>query len=191
MKGIAGLGAVAAVALLGLAGRDVARSPSRPKDDRLAIVTGNDRPRRFPAAPAPVAGRPVADPAPAPSSPTAGVTVPRSDAAALAALFDAQQRDPAWAPGVEAAVGSHLPAGSDVRCAAFLCRIAMPAPDRSMAASADEQADRASRGWTAYLAYNRLTATFLYSGPMPTLIFYASRPAVDGPDPGRTLPERD
>lgn len=178
MKWITGIVVVTTVATLIYLILGPTCSPLHPHNNGVQVVAGVDRPVTAPV----VRGRGMIVPTPtaAPLRQPEETTVARTDTDAFAELFNGQARDPAWAPGAEAEVRSHMPAGGDVRCAEFMCRVAMALPDRSMTVSADQQADTASRRWSADLSYNRLTATIVSDHQAPRLVFYVTRSANSG-----------
>lgn len=131
--------------------------------------------------PTPIVARPpmsTSSPATVPPPAPEETTIATPDMVAIAALFGAQVRDPSWAYDAEADVRSHI-SGGDVQCAEFMCRIAMPLPDRSMSTSADQQAETVAGRWWPNLPYNRLTATIARDRQTPTLIFYVTKTSND------------
>lgn len=164
----------AAVALVALTYLALIQHPPAPqRDDRVRVIGGvGSAPSSPPlASPAPAPGLP----APVATPPVIEIGAPPRDRAALADLLAGQKRDPAWAPGAEAELRSRLRAGSTASCAAFICRVETPAPDRSGARSPDEQAAAITHGWPARLSYNRATAAVIGDGAASRLIFYVTR----------------
>lgn len=164
------------IAILGLSWLAFDPGMTQPRTEHVSIrvVAGVDRSMPMPT---PIVARPpmsTSSPATVPPPAPEETTIATPDMVAIAALFEAQVRDPSWAYDAEADVRSHI-SGGDVQCAEFMCRIAMPLPDRSMSTSADQQAETVAGRWWPNLPYNRLTATIARDRQTPTLIFYVTK----------------
>lgn len=174
MKWLVGMTLV--IAILGLSWLAFDRGMPQPRTEHgsIRVVAGVDRSMPIVARPPMGISSPATVPPPAPEE----TTIATPDMVAIAALFEAQVRDPSWAYDAEADVRSHI-SGGDVRCAEFMCRIAMPLPDRSMSKSADQQAETVAGRWWPNLPYNHLTATIARDRQTPTLIFYVTKTSND------------
>ena len=177
MKWLANTVLAITLLLLGSLGMRSMRMPPPHSDgDGIRVVAGVNRPMANPPMPSTGVAMPVTAGLPAIArTGDTSAPAPGTDAEAIAALFEGQTRDPAWAPGAEAEIRSHMPTGADVRCAEFMCRIVAPMPADPAIISPDQQADAVTRDWPVRLAYNRLTATVVDDRGKPALVFYATR----------------